>query len=168
MLGMSIEPLSIGRHAEMNSPVRPYNEEERAKVDEQLRAFYDQFVEKVAASRRKTPEEIDAIAQGRVWTGRQAKALGLVDALGGLDKAVAIARERAKIPAGERVELVVYPPKRSVYDLLMSSFSGMDERARLAALLGVRDRRAVGILTAPLRLFRPGEPLALMPVGYIR
>jgi protease-4 len=168
MLGMSIEPLSIGRHAEMNSPVRPYSEEERAKVDEQLRAFYDQFVEKVAASRRKTPEEIDAIAQGRVWTGRQAKALGLVDALGGLDKAVAIAKERAKIPAGERVELVVYPPKRSVYDLLMSSFSGMDERARLAALLGVRDRRAVGILTAPLRLFRPGEPLALMPVGYIR
>jgi protease-4 len=131
-------------------------------------SFYDQFVEKAAASRRKKPEEIDAMAQGRVWTGRQAKDLGLVDALGGLDKAVAIAKERAKIPAGEQVELVVYPPRRSLYDLLMGSFSGMDERAQLAAMLGIRDRRALGVLTAPIRLFRPGEPLALMPFGYVR
>jgi protease-4 len=167
-LGMNIEAVSIGKHAEMNSPVRPYSEEDRAKMDEQLRAFYDQFVEKAAASRRKKPEDIDAIAQGRVWTGRQAKDLGLVDALGGLDKAVAIAKERAKIPAGEQVELVVYPPRRNLYDLLMGSFSGMDERAQLAAMLGIRDRRAVGMLTAPLRLFRPGEPLAMMPFGYIR
>jgi len=167
-LGMNIEAVSIGKHAEMNSPVRPYSEEDRAKVDEQLRAFYDQFVEKAAASRRKKPEDIDAIAQGRVWTGRQAKDLGLVDALGGLDKAVAIAKERAKIPAGEQVELVVYPPRRNLYDLLMGSFSGMDERAQLAAMLGIRDRRAAGMLTAPLRLFRPGEPLAMMPFGYVR
>jgi protease IV len=167
-LGMNVEAVSIGKHAEMNSPVRPYSEEDRAKLDEQLRAFYDQFIEKVAASRHKRPEEIDAIAQGRVWTGRQAKDLGLVDALGGLDKAVAIAKERARIPAGEQVELVIYPPRRTLYDLVMSSFAGMDERAQLAALLGVRDRRAVGMITAPIRLFRPGEPLALMPMGYIR
>ena len=167
-LGMNIEAVSIGRHAEMNSPVRPYSEEDRAKLDEQLRAFYDQFIEKVAASRHKKPEEIDAIAQGRVWTGRQAKDLGLVDALGGLDTAIAIAKDRAKIPAAEQVELVVYPPKRNLYDLLMSSVSGMDERAQLASLLGVRDRRAVGALTAPIRLFRRGEPLAMMPFGYIR
>jgi protease-4 len=167
-LGMNIEAVSIGRHAEMQSPVRPYSEEDRAKLDEQLRAFYDQFIEKAAASRRKKPEEIDAIAQGRVWTGRQAKDLGLVDALGGLDTAVAIAKERAKIPAADQVELVIYPPRRSLYDLLMSSLSGMDERAGLAAMMGIRDRRAVGMLTAPVRLFRPSEPLALMPFGYIR
>ena len=167
-LGMNVEAVSIGKHAEMNSPVRPYSEEDRAKLDEQLRAFYDQFVEKAAASRHKKPEEIDAIAQGRVWTGRQAKDLGLVDALGGLEKAVAIAKARAKIPAGEQVDLVVYPPRRNLYDLLMSSFSGMDERAQLTSLLGIRDRRAVGALTAPIRLFRPGEPLAMMPFGYVR
>jgi protease-4 len=167
-LGMNIEAVSIGKHAEMNSPARPYSEEDRAKLDEQLRAFYDQFIEKVAASRHKTPGQIDAIAQGRVWTGRQAKDLGLVDALGGLEKAVAIAKERAKIPAGEQVELVTYPPRRNLYDVLMSSLSGMDERAQLAGMIGVRDRRAVGMLTAPVRLFRPGEPLALMPFGYVR
>jgi protease-4 len=166
-LGMNVEAISIGKHAEMNSPVRPYSEAERAKLDEQLRAFYDQFIEKVAAARHKKPDEVDAIAQGRVWTGRQAKALGLVDVLGGLDKAVAIAKERAKIPAGEHVELVVYPPRRSIYDVL-TAFSGMDERAQVTALLAPSDRRAIGALTAPLRLFRRGEPLAMMPFGYVR
>jgi len=167
-LGMSIEAVSKGKHAEMNSPVRPYSDAERAKMEEQLRAFYDQFVEKAAASRHMKPEALDAIAQGRVWTGRQAKNLGLVDVLGGLDRAVALAKERAKIPAHESVELVVYPPKRSLYDLLSASLSGMDQRAELAALLGVRDGQAVAALTAPLRLFRRGEPLALMPAGYVR
>ncbi len=167
-LGMSVEAVSVGRNAEMNSPVRPYSEPERAKIEEQLRAFYDQFVEKAAAARHMKPEALDAIAQGRVWTGRQALNLGLVDVLGGLDRAVALAKERAKIPANEQVELVVYPPKRSLYDVLMASWSGMDQRAELAALLGVRDRRAVAALTAPLRLFRRGELLALMPVGYMR
>jgi protease-4 len=167
-LGMSIESVSVGKNAEMNSPVRPYSEAERAKMEEQLRAFYDQFVEKAAAARHMKPEALDAIARGRVWTGRQAKNLGLVDVLGGLDRAVALAKERAKIPAQERVELVVYPPRRSLYDLLSASLSGMDQGAELAALLGVRDRRAVAALTAPLRLFRRGEPLALMPAGYLR
>ena len=167
-LGMSVEAVSVGKHAEMNSPVRPYSEAERAKMEAQLRAFYDQFVEKAAASRHMKPEALDAIARGRVWTGRQAKNLGLVDVLGGLDRAVALAKERAKIPAQESVELVVYPPKRSLYELLSASLSGMDQRAELAALLGVRDRRAMAALTAPLRLFRRGELLALMPIGYVR
>ena len=167
-LGMNIEAISSGKYAEMNSPARPFSEAERAKLDEELRAFYDQFVEKVAAARHMKPEAVDAIAQGRVWTGRQAKDLGLVDALGGLDRAIALAKERAKIPAGEQVELVVYPPKRSLYDVLMSSLPGVDERAGVAALLGAQDRRAIGALTAPLRLFRRGEPLAIMPMAYMR
>ena len=167
-LGMNIEAISQGRHAQINSPVRPFSPDERAKMEYQLRAFYDQFIEKVAKARRMKPEEVDAIARGRVWTGRQAKNIGLVDVLGGLDRAVALAKERAKIPAKDSVELVVYPPKRGVWEMLSDSFSGMDERAGLASLLGVRDRRAVAAVTAPMRIFRRGEPLALMPMGYLR
>ena len=77
-----------------------------------MQATYDAFVEKAAAGRNTTPERIDAIAQGRVWTGKQAKSLGLVDELGGLDRAIALAKERAKIAAGSEVELVVFPPKK--------------------------------------------------------
>ena len=167
-LGMNVEAVSAGKYAEMNSPVRPFNPAERAKMEGQLKAFYDQFVEKVARARHMTPQAVDAIAQGRVWTGKQAKAIGLVDALGGLDRAVALAKERAKIPAAEHVELVVYPPKRSIFEVLSESFGGMDQQAGLLALIGVGDRRAAAMVTAPLRLFRRGEPLALMPFGYFR
>src|SRR5262245_57592375 len=78
-LGARIDSTSIGKHAEIDSPARPYTADERKKVQEQLQAFYDQFIEKVADSRHSEPEKIDAIAQGRVWTGRQAKENGLVD-----------------------------------------------------------------------------------------
>src|SRR5207253_1265196 len=87
-LGARIESTSIGKHAEIESAARPYNPDELKKLEEQLQAFYDRFVEKAATSRHSTPQKIDALAQGRVWTGRQARENGLVDALGGLDRAV--------------------------------------------------------------------------------
>jgi protease-4 len=168
-LGANVEGVSHGRHAEMNSPIRPYNPEERAKLGEQLQSFYDQFVEKVAASRHMAPERIDAVAQGRVWTGQQAKQVGLVDELGGLERALAVARQKAKIPADAEVELVIYPPRRTVFDLLSGGFGGSDEVSRLASWLGYAGhRRALGIASAPATLFRPGEPLALMPFGILR
>src|SRR5256885_4068985 len=80
-LGPHIDSTSIGKNAEINSPARRYNASEAAKLQEQLQAFYDQFVEKVAESRHSTPEKIDMLAQGRVWTGRQAKQNKLVDEL---------------------------------------------------------------------------------------
>ena len=133
-LGAHIESTSVGRHAEINSPARPFNQEELKKLQEQLQAFYDQFVEKVADSRHSTPEQIDALAQGRVWTGRQAKQNHLVDELGGLDRAIAIAKQRAKLPADGDVEIVVYPPKRSFYEVLTDQLSGTSEAAGSAAL----------------------------------
>jgi protease-4 len=166
-LGANIEGVSQGKNADMNSPSRPYSDSERAKVGEQLQAFYDQFVERVAASRHMTPERVDAIAQGRVWTGRQARQNGLVDALGGLERAVALVKQKAKITDSE-VELVVYPPRRSFYEILSSQLSGSDERMRLAALLGITERRAIGLAAAPWTLFHKGEALALMPFGIVR
>jgi protease IV len=167
-LGASIEALSIGRNAEMDSPARPYTPEERAKLDEQLRAFYEQFVEKAAQSRHVKPEQIDAIAQGRVWTGRQAKDLHLVDALGGLDKAVALAKEQAKIPASAEVELVVFPPRRTLYELISTQFGGGDEAARFDLALGLGRSGGVAAALARARLFRRGELLALMPFVFSR
>jgi protease-4 len=166
-LGANIEGVSRGAHADMNSPTRPYTDAERAKMGQQLQAFYDQFVERVAASRHMTPEHVDSLAQGRVWTGRQAKQNGLVDAIGGLDRAVALVRQKARLP-GTEVELVVYPTRKSLYEILTSQFSGSDEQARLAALLGIAERRALGRVTAPWTLFRKGEALALMPFGLIQ
>jgi protease-4 len=167
-LGMNMEHVQEGRYADLYSPVRPFTPEERAKVEEQMQATYAAFVEKAAQGRNTTPEKIDAIGQGRVWTGRQAKKLGLVDDLGGLERALAIAKERAKIPQNSGVEIVVYPPKRSLFELLAAPFGRSDSAATLSAFLGLTDPRAVQTLMAPIRVFRRGEPLALMPNVFVR
>ena len=131
-LGMNMEGVTNGRYADLYSPVRAFSPEERAKIQEQMQATYDTFVEKAAAGRNTTPERIDAIAQGRVWTGAQAKEIGLVDELGGLDRALALAKQRAKLPPDSEVELVVYPGQKSIYEIVKNPFGslGTGERAR--------------------------------------
>jgi len=169
--GANVEATSNGRHAEMNSPDRRFTDEERAKVLEGMQAFYDQFVEKVAEARHTTPEKIDQVAQGRVWTGQQARQVGLVDQLGGLQAAIAVAKQRARIPAEEEVDIVVYPPRRSFYDVVSEQLrtpNGGGVAESIAMLLGPRDRRILGALLVPSRLFRSGEILAHMPYVFLR
>jgi protease-4 len=118
-LGLSHETVRRGRHAGLFSSWDPWTEEERAKVRGLNETFYETFITKAAAGRGRTREEIDTVAQGRVWTGVQALEKGLVDQLGGLDDAVAVAREKAGIPAGRSVELVVLPERRGFLETLM-------------------------------------------------
>jgi protease-4 len=171
-LGARIESTSIGKHAEINSPSRSYSPDEVKKLEERLQSFYDQFVEKAAISRHSTPEKINALAQGRVWTGRQAKQNGLVDALGGLEQAIAAAKARARIAADSEVELVVYPPRRSFYEILSDQFAVSSESgavsAWMAANLSKGEIEALRIMRGPLATFRRGEPLALMPFRFLR
>ncbi len=167
-LGMNMEGVTSGRYADLYSPIRAFTTEERAKVREQMQATYDAFVEKAAQGRSTTPERIDAIGQGRVWTGAQGKQLGLVDELGGLERALAVAKQRAKLAPDSEVEIVVYPGKKSFYDIVRSPFGASDRATALAVLLGIRDPRPLQTLTAPLQVFRRGEPLAIMPNVFIR
>ena len=174
-LGANIESTSSGKHAEMNSPDRRFTPEERAKVEASMQAVYDQFVERAAEARHMMPEKIDAIAQGRVWTGQQARTLGLVDQLGGLYTAIGLAKQRALIPADEEVQLLVYPPRRSLYEFLSDEFQSPAGRVRsaqaseaLLLLLGPRERGALSALLAPSRLFRSGQVLAHMPYVFVR
>ncbi|MEO5819411.1 MAG: signal peptide peptidase SppA [Vicinamibacteraceae bacterium] len=170
-LGASMEAVSEGKMAQMDSPARPFTAAERAKIEEQVQAFYEQFVTKVAEARKSTPEKIDAVAQGRVWTGRQAKKIGLVDELGGLNRAIAIARERAKIAVGADVELVIYPPRASLFDALSHPLGQTEESSSLRsalALFAPADRRVMRQVLAPMRLLGRREPLALMPFVFTR
>ena len=173
-LGAHIEGVTIGRNAGLESPQRPFNESERQKLREQIGSFYKGFVEKVAAARKMPFARVDQLAQGRVWTGAQAQQHGLVDALGGLDRAIALAKDRAGIPADTQVEVVTYPPRRTLAEMLIEELTGEGGDRQLEAMVslvgGMRtaERRALGLLTAPARLFHPGEPLELMPLGYLR
>jgi protease-4 len=167
-LGVNVEGVYSGEYADIYSPVRPFSAEERKRIEEAMQATYDTFVEKAAAGRNTTPERIDTVAQGRVWTGRQAKQVGLIDELGGLERALAIAKQRAKLSPGAEVELIVYPPRRSLFELARNPFGASERAAALATLLGFRHPRAIQTLTAPLQIFRKGEPLAIMPNVFLR
>jgi protease-4 len=167
-LGLNMEGVSKGKYADIYSPVRPFSPDEKQRVFENMQATYNTFVEKAAQGRNTTPEKIDAVGQGRVWTGLQAKQIGLVDELGGLDRAVSIAKQRAKIAQDQDVELVIYPPKKSFYEIFKSPFGASDRAATLGALLGFSNPRVLQQLAAPLQVFRRGEPLALMPNVFLR
>jgi protease IV len=166
-IGVTRETVISGANADLYSPFTPFSPAQRTKMQQVLQGFYEDFVEKTAQSRKTTPEKIDAVAQGRVWTGAQAREQGLVDMLGGLDTAVAVAKERAHIPANQDVELVEYPGRRSLYETLADEF-GSTRAGTWSLLFGRAETRAVGALTAPVRLFQRGEPLALMPFTFVR
>lgn len=174
-LGANIESTSDGKNAEIYSPDRRFTADERKKIEESMQNVYDQFIERTAAARHMTPEKVDEVAQGRVWTGQQAKDIGLVDELGGLYKAIDLAKQRARIAMDEEVELVVFPPHRSFYEVLADSLTTPVGRLRAASasealmeLLGPRERRALAAVLAPSRLFRSGQVLAHMPYVFVR
>jgi protease IV len=97
-LGISTGTVQQGAHALMYSARRSFSEDERARFAATVDAIYHDFVGKVADGRQRPVADIEAVARGRVWTGRDALEAGLVDELGGLRDAVRIARERASLP----------------------------------------------------------------------
>lgn len=166
-LGIGTDSVSDGQFAEIYSPFKTFSPAERAKVEEQMQATYELFVRRVAEGRESTPKDVDAIAQGRVWTGRQARELGLVDELGGLARAIELAKEHAKFEPEEGVELIVYPPKRSLYDLVANPL-GVGVGASIGLLANRPETRVIDEVAQRFQLFRRGETLMLMPNLFLR
>jgi protease-4 len=119
-IGIKKDILTRGRFARIDSDYGPLSPEERAKLRNGIEVFYNSFVTKVAESRKRKFDEVEPLAQGRVWLGVQAKQNGLVDEIGGLDRAVEMVKERAKIPASERISLVSYPPRKTLVEYLLN------------------------------------------------
>jgi protease-4 len=120
-LGLTHGTIARGRNASIFSSWEPWTDEQRRKIRGINEAFYTTFVTKVAEGRKKTPEQIEAVAQGRVWTGREALAAGLVDELGGLDKAIGVARQKARIPRGQEIQIVVLPERKGLFETIFDS-----------------------------------------------
>jgi protease-4 len=119
-IGVNKQVLMRGHFAALDSDYEPLTPDEQQKLRQQIDEFYRVFVSRVADGRKRTYDQIEPLAQGRVWVGTQAKQNGLVDQLGGLDRAIQMVKERAHIPAGQNVTIVTYPPRRSVLDVLMN------------------------------------------------
>jgi protease-4 len=153
-IGLRKEILKRGLHADLFDEYHAWTDDERVVVRRMMTTFYTRFVTKAAEGRKKSYEEIDAVAQGRVWTGEDALEHGLVDKLGGFDVALSVAKEKARIPASQEVQLVVLPERKGFLETLLER----QEEGLESAL--PRDVRG---LLRWATLLGNGQPLARLP-----
>lgn len=173
-LGISNEYITRGKNAGLFREDKKWTDDERAVFQRSANFFYwDNFVPKVANGRGRSVEEINEVAQGRVWTGAQAKEKGLVDEFGGLNKAIDIAKQLANLPADKDVKRVVFPASRP---FLASIFGGGDETAELSAQQKAqqdaiakalpKDLRKVFRYSALFENLERGETMAMLPFEF--
>jgi protease-4 len=133
-LGVTTDVVSTGELSDFGNMGRPLTEVERTIIQSSVEDGYETFISRVAEGRGMHPDSVRKVASGRVWTGTQAKARGLVDVLGGLDTAIGIAA--AKIKAGEDYRVVYYPEKKPWFEELMMNFSDQVQVRILQTQLG--------------------------------
>jgi protease IV len=156
--GVRRESVSAGRYADMFSSDRPFDEDEWARLEGWLDRVYDDFTAKAAADRGMDVEALRAVARGRVWTGADALEHGLVDELGGIERAVAVACERARVDRAE-VELRTMPRPKPLERLLPAENSDSPASASLSVgegmplldrLLSAVGLPSYGVLSMPV------------------
>lgn len=168
-LGISNEYVMRGKTAGLFRETEKFTDDERAKFESWIKqTYYGDFIPKVAKGRKKDEQSIDAVGQGRVWTGAQAKDRGLVDEFGGLDRALEVAKQLANIPADKGVERVILPyPQTFLQQLLSdtnseSSNTKLEQQKAIAAALPEDARRALRYM-ALMDKMKDGETMMLMP-----
>ncbi|MGP8244734.1 MAG: signal peptide peptidase SppA [Bryobacteraceae bacterium] len=154
-LGVSKDAVERGRNAGIDSDYTSLTAAQRDLLKAGIDDSYHAFVEKVAEARHKPYDYIEPLAQGRVWLGSQAQPRALVDALGGLDTALALLKKKAQIPAAENVTVVMYPARRSLFDLLF-------QRSAEQSVVNTQLRRVFG--RVPYHAWMQGGMLRLMPI----
>jgi protease-4 len=160
-VGVRLDFARSSENSDALSFARPLSESELEQVNGALGALYANFTAKVAEGRRLTAEQAETLARGRVWSGVAAKERGLVDELGGFARAVEIARERARIPAGAAHQLVTYAPRQPLLQIrdLIAPMGSPWWGELAAAALGVPVRWA----PAMFRILMRGGAMLLCP-----
>lgn len=145
-IGLRKELLTRGKFADIDTDAGPLNDVQRAKLRTEIEQFYKSFVGKVADARKRKFDEVEPLAQGRVWTGAQAKQNGLIDEIGGIDRAIELVKQKAKLAATDKIKLVAYPPRKSLLQILTNrdDLSALESRvwdsrveSRIESQLGV-------------------------------
>ena len=167
-LGVSNEYVMRGKNSGIFRETEKWTPEERAKMEAQTNSIYfDNFVPRVANGRNKSPEDVNSIGQGRVWTGTQAKERGLVDEFGGLEKAIDVAKQLANLPAEKDVKRVVFPAPKPFFEMLFGDDSSADakEQQAQAALLEAMpaDVRKAFRYATLLDQMQRGQAMLMMP-----
>ena len=121
-LGIQWDHVSTSENASMWSLMTPYTPLQQAQVDAWIQQIYDAFINRVAKGRRMTKEQVEKVARGRIWTGEQACALGLVDQLGGLHTAIALAKKESGL--SQDAGVIIFPKNHTLFEELIDLFQG--------------------------------------------
>ena len=132
-LKLNVETVKSNKHADLGSMFRPYTDDERAIMQRYINRGYALFTKRCADGRQMSVADIEAVAQGRVWTGEMAKELGLVDLLGDIELAKEIAAEKAGI---ESYTLISYPKEENMLTMLLDQTKESYIEARIGKVAG--------------------------------
>jgi protease-4 len=132
-LGITFDVAKTNKHADIMTIFKPLSAEEKDIIQIGVEKIYDDFIGKVAEGRGMTKEQVDSIGQGRVWLALDAKKIGLVDEIGGIDKAISIAQELAKITDYKTVD---FPKMKDPLEQLMLEITGEAESKILKMYMG--------------------------------
>ncbi|MGH7114600.1 MAG: signal peptide peptidase SppA, partial [Stellaceae bacterium] len=166
-IGISTDSAEFGANAAMASATSPFSPFARSRLAAFLDASYQGFKEHVASGRHMTPEAVEAVAQGRVWTGEEAKARGLVDALGGYKVALRLARKAAGIAPGAPIELKVFPAEEGPAELIYRRLTGQGrgDNGPSVNALGRAVEMAAPLLQRIEAALDPSAMLIMPPIG---
>ena len=135
-VGLTFDAVKTGKYADAITITRPKSDEELAIFQKMVDWIYGEFVGKVAVARKLKKEDVEEIAQGRVWSGSEAKKLGLVDEIGGLDDAIQYAVKKAGL--GKNYRIVEYPQKKELFEALSELVDRFSPDARAQTGSAVR------------------------------
>ncbi len=133
-LGITFDKAMTNKNADFVDVMQPLNAFQRQKIEVEVSRIYDEFLELVANARGMTTEQVDKIAQGRIWTGTDALAIGLVDGLGGFEAAIAKAAEMADL--GDQYRLMELPEQKDPIQQILSEMTGQSRARVLQRELG--------------------------------
>lgn len=132
-LGIMVDTVKTNRFADLGTPLRALTPLERDIIQNGVNEIYEDFIAKVGKGRGMTSAQVDSIGQGRVWSGEDALEIGLVDLLGGIDDAVKIAANMAKV---ENYRVVEFPAQKDPMQAFMEELTGKGEEVFLKHRLG--------------------------------
>ncbi len=150
-VGVGVETISSNKHSDMMSLMRPFDADELAYMQASVEDIYELFVKLVADSRKLTVDQVDAIAQGRVWAATDALQIGLIDEIGTLEDAISYAAALADLTSSDQYSVSGYPAPLTFFEQLMEQFGGSNSEQEISVWLN----------------YEPGKYYARLPYNYV-
>ncbi len=150
-VGVGVETIGSNKHSDMMSLMRPFDADELNYMQASVEDIYELFVKLVADSRELTVEQVDAIAQGRVWAATDALQIGLIDEIGTLQDAISYAAALADLTSSDQYSVSGYPAPLTFFEQLMEQFGGSNTEQEISVWLN----------------YEPGKYYARLPYNYV-